>query len=816
MNPQCDSCHAFLKKVKGQIKIISNQSDERTYSEALGKKIVNGSVLCNKCRQVPYTKRAASRCSTDTTKSRKLPNETKSRDSQQYAIAGSSRTSSSSPACSLLTLPTEPQTAQSVPELFGSRSCMQVSQGSQQLLSTKSSDFQPHDIAGPSRTCFFPTTFPSITLSTGPPTVQPAPELFDLRPHLPVSPRFQEPLSQYSEFNTSSSQYSSGSDETFTVPERRIQPERVFVELDIPRVVAVHKYCFLCGETKSIVTASKELRLNIYQRSKIFIPSGNRCCKSHFLKNRLYEDEISKLRVASNTCSIDVKEVADFLQHLADRSENTIHRRIGDFSFPEKRLKVFTGLNWEQFNTLRSMFVTMRNSSSRKVIQALVVLLMKLRTGNSNKTIAAILELDHEQQVSAHCTAVLNSFEKDILPRKFGLKATEVSREFLLTQTSAVAKKLYELKDDQLALVFDGTYVTHQKSSNNEYQRRSYSGQKKKPLCKPFTILTTNGFVIDAAGPFSATMNDAQIMEDVLKNYGLQELLKKGDVLIVDRGFRDVVGVLEDMGYIIKMPALKGKKSQLSTEQANDSRMVTMTRWVIEAVHGIIGQKYRLLHNQLDNKYLPKIKVFCQFACWVNNEFGKRLNAYEDLTDEILSQVNRRKGVINSLAQEVEEQGWGRKRTMYEVLRSDDIEDFPELTERDLKIFFTGSYQLSQSVSYLAEIMDEENRLNVKHVKETSTILRCDVRSRHINSRWYKSFIDYEPSAIGYSAIKRYCCDCANGNRTIGCCSHCAAIIYYLSHARYLSKIVRPAEILSSLFKKNELIPVINEDSDED
>ncbi|KYN12693.1 hypothetical protein ALC57_15133 [Trachymyrmex cornetzi] len=50
--------------------------------------------------------------------------------------------------------------------------------------------------------------------------------------------------------------------------------------------------------------------------------------------------------------------------------------------------------------------------------------------------------------------------------------------------------------------------------------------------------------------------------------------------------------------------------------------------------------------------------------------------------------------------------------------------------------------------------------------------------------------------------VIHYACECANGRRTIGCCSHIAAIIYYLSYARYLSKIFKPAEILSDIFKK--------------
>ena len=108
-------------------------------------------------------------------------------------------------------------------------------------------------------------------------------------------------------------------------------------------------------------------------------------------------------------------------------------------------------------------------------------------------------------------------------------------------ETSSIAKKLF-LLSDKLALIFDGTYVQHEKSSNNEYQRRSYSRRKKKPLCKPFTIVTTNGYIVETLGPFSGNQNDATIMREILEDPdGLKKLMKPGDTCIVDRGFRDVV-----------------------------------------------------------------------------------------------------------------------------------------------------------------------------------------------------------------------------------------------------------------------------------
>lgn len=110
---------------------------------------------------------------------------------------------------------------------------------------------------------------------------------------------------------------------------------------------------------------------------------------------------------------------------------------------------------------------SMRNSKTRNILQALVVFLFKMRTGNSNSNIASILGLDRGQQVSDYCAEVVNSFEKNILPESFGYFSK--SRDDLVEhQTSDTVKKLYEL-EDQLVLIFDGTYIRHQKSTNNNY-----------------------------------------------------------------------------------------------------------------------------------------------------------------------------------------------------------------------------------------------------------------------------------------------------------------------------------------------------------
>ena len=132
-------------------------------------------------------------------------------------------------------------------------------------------------------------------------------------------------------------------------------------------------------------------------------------------------------------------------------------------------------------------------------------------TSNSNSMIAAILGLKREQQVSDFCRSVINSIEKDILPCYFGF--------------ATLPRK------------------------------------------------TLTGYVVEILGPFCANWNDAQIMKIAMEDpNGLQTLLKPGDICIVDRGFRDVASYLEERGYRVLMPALKGKRNQAFRSSFVDSR----------------------------------------------------------------------------------------------------------------------------------------------------------------------------------------------------------------------------------------------------
>lgn len=222
------------------------------------------------------------------------------------------------------------------------------------------------------------------------------------------------------------------------------------------------------------------------------------------------------------------------------------------------------------------------------------------------------------------------------------------------------------------------------------------------------------------------------------------------------------------------------------------------------------------MHNQFHNQLLPDAGTYCKIACFLYNLTAKRLESDTENLEVIIQRMKLQKSISNHLAQKVQEENLNKKSVPFASITSNDLLDFPELSIDDLKLLFTGTYQLKQAISYLGEMLQDDNSLPISFLKNDREIVKFEVRSRHINSKTYKCYVNYDKNNTGLDAIKGYCCNCANGLRTVGCCSHIAALIYHLSYGRYLSKVIRPAEVLSYLFDKDNVCPIIDEDSEED
>ena len=123
--------------------------------------------------------------------------------------------------------------------------------------------------------------------------------------------------------------------------------------------------------------------------------------------------------------------------------------------------------------------------------------------------ITSILQLSDEHVVSDYSNSIIKSFENAFLPFRFGINSV-IKVDIIHNCTTEMAKKLFDLNEN-LFLICNGTYVCHKKITNNEYQRESYSGQKKVPLCKPFSECTTDGYIIEMLEPYYTKENYAGI-----------------------------------------------------------------------------------------------------------------------------------------------------------------------------------------------------------------------------------------------------------------------------------------------------------------
>ena len=439
---------------------------------------------------------------------------------------------------------------------------------------------------------------------------------------------------------------------------------------------------------------------------------------------------------------------------------------------------------------------------------ALAIFLMRLKTGLPYETLSVIFSFRNLQQIERICTDVQNCFETDIILFHIGIR--HLRRELLVERQSKLAKLL--VPNSELILIADGTYAYHEKSTNNNYQRKSYSVHKHQNLCKPFTVCTTDGYIVDFFGPYIGTSNDAKILNDILENTELKSLLKPNDCFVVDRGFRDVIKKIESMGYSIIMPALRSSEKQLTTKQANESRVVTKIRWVVECIHGIVKQKWKIL-NDFRNVNLHKVKPFFRIAGSLQNMYGKKLLCDFGKEDEVAKAINDRKKDENALQRYIVDKSLDKVRKVYIKMDAIELKDFPRLSVSDLENITLGKYQISQSLSYISEHFNME-QFSIFVCTIEPNIIRTKIQSRHISRKTYWVYVQYVPNGTGPESIEGWACSCANGLRVIGCCVHSTSVIAYLSCFRYQSRTFQPAKHLNDLFKEAQ--PIINNDSEED
>ena len=356
------------------------------------------------------------------------------------------------------------------------------------------------------------------------------------------------------------------------------------IKLNIQAVTKSHAYCFLCKKSgPGLVVVPQHVRTEIFIHHNIVITGQSRCCPCH-----LDHDMRHFIPEAfSNFKSIDhtffnrtaIKEFLDKVRQLAITS--TMKRMSFENLeiYSDTDMNNLTGLTREQFQDLHCILKDqLRGTPVRTTATTTGIFLLKLKSGLSNSLLSTLFGIS-KSSIRRAVQTVRKLMMKHFVPQNLGFQ--HISRKDIIdNHTRTLAQSLLADSKDQAILVLDGTYIYINKSSNFQFQRRSYSIHKGRSLVKPMVIVSTTGYFVSVLGPyFSDTKNnDASILNQILHQNveQIKNWIKPNDIFVVDRGFRDSLTLLADLGIQAEMPAFikKGEK-QLSTGDANTSRLVT-------------------------------------------------------------------------------------------------------------------------------------------------------------------------------------------------------------------------------------------------
>lgn len=415
---------------------------------------------------------------------------------------------------------------------------------------------------------------------------------------------------------------------------------------------------------------------------------------------------------------------------------------------------------------------------------AFYIYLMKLRTGHTLDQIAPHFNLS-PMTISSWIRSARDVVHAELV--RLHLNTRE--RNDLLLNTTPLSRRLYEAAENCCVITIDATYVFTIKSSNYAFQKKTYSGQFLRNLVKFMLFVCTNGFIAASYGPFDATKNDATILGEILNaRRSIFEILRPGDILVVDRGFRDSKPALSGRGFVVKVP--KGTRAnRLCREDANKSRFATKTRFVVEVINSHIKNKWKQLSGTKVYQYIPHLKKDFEVSAAMVNAFCSRIesdkNDWTDMGDLMLAKFNK----LNPLPTIV-------SRLPKNAFRNvPNLTLFPKFSYGDLKQISQGSYQIRQAASYCQHHVKENNNTFITKVCDANVcqqqcanllenttnplLLSIHLKSRFESNKFHDVYVLLSVNTHENYVVSGYCCSCRHGRRTVGCCSHVMLLLWY-------------------------------------
>lgn len=582
--------------------------------------------------------------------------------------------------------------------------------------------------------------------------------------------------------------------------ERELQIKQNEVSLNnLRRAKRNWRKCLGCDEKENLHRPTKRMRMYFCKSKKVYIQENDRVCSEH-----LQVENWDRIHVntASNFSAKIVDEMIAFLLNpkASELGNPDTHVDIGLTDFQFKKVVQEIG------------FPENPNKTQQRLILSVKLYLERLRHGHTYAQMAW-QHKTNRRAIARKVNCGRNTLLQSFIPRHLGYK--NLTREWLLEHTTNMARIMYCDNDPNKSVtIWDGTYIYVCNTSNYTHQRKIYSGQKKRHLFKIMKVVAVDGSILDVFGPFAANKNDAEILKTVFEETEIGKMFLPGDVILLDRGFRDCVKFLEKKNFIVKMPAFIKKKSnkQLTTMQDNTSRLVTKMRFAIECANGRMKSKWRLFCKIIPSILTKHLMSDYQIGAAMLNAFGKPIicdqDDYANISQRMINCVHRK----NELRSVIRSKSFRRtERLHFKSVDGSQLE-FPKLNEQEIKNFALGVYAVKQAISYTAQHM-KDGKFPIKRLPDTYVLTHFEricvkmskpilistkILSRFRSQKLHSVYVLYESAAVRHPQI-HYWCGCQHGQRTIGCCGHVMAVVWYFGFGRYITP-KDPASHLNDFF----------------
>lgn len=485
-------------------------------------------------------------------------------------------------------------------------------------------------------------------------------------------------------------------------------------------------------------------------------------------------------------------------------------------TYTASTIKRDTGLTPEQFNDLYSSLPSLHNvfDCCSKSSDALYMYLMKMRTGIPDEDIGNTFKLSRTT-VGRRVKEARNALEKDFAKKYVNFLPT---REHLISESTTLSQTVFCGNQSKAILICDGTYIYINKSRNYEFQKATYTDQKKRNFIKVMMIIAPNGTIVYALGPFPANANDAKILRENYENSRVFNTMKRGDILLLDRGFRDCVEFFENLGFDVKMPKLvqnSSKKGQLTTLDANETRLVTANRFAVETRNGHLKTIFKIFNMVWGSLAIPHLMTDVTICTALINRYHKTFEPNKGIAEEIGTRMLRRVNLENTLSKVVFTNKFDR--ILKQFVLFEDFDTLPSLNGLDLIWIALGKYQIKQAESYCSRhIKDCDGQFNVfalpdqlcesffasSYPDRSLKVLMVQIKSRYRSQKYYNAFVLVDVFGEKENVVLGYCCECYNGLRTVGCCSHTMCLIWFVLYSKN-RLIPNPAGFLDNYFSQD-------------